>query len=389
MHLFALLRNKLSREWAAYLVYYLTTHENLSNWCVLSVQRILRSEKNHGVQHLKVLLALFKRLRPDLVPEETLPVKREQRALPRLSPAFEEVLETTRIRLNLPEVTLLPYIDSPQISVVSEVYPNYVQNCSNVTDVKSFLRTIEHGRLLTAGTNFESILRSRLNIIFVAKMTQDEKHLFHLFLKKSFAEAPLLSCTETKQFLIKTYQLYDLFHKDENLKIEHLLKKFLKVLNSVQWFNFVDEILPFIPKMQFKSYRSFFNLIMRPLYTVFCQNCNHQLTQCRIIETLSAFLYENYNGIAHTRETDEQGLPNDDFVCIIAAIKHLTRLLLNMEPASFESKYTALNAYDTILKGEQLVSMVGLDIVPVDAADLIPLTRNYVILEFYAKILEE
>lgn len=151
-----------------------------------------------------------------------------------------------------------------------------------------------------------------------------------------------------------------------------------------------DEILKVFPRLHFKSFQAFWDSMLVQCYQIFVSsNCNMRI-MCSIVDAFGKFVLNQYRFIASCNSSQERSryFSDADFRVVVDALKHFTKILINIEPATFEATFCVLGAFRRIMEGEQLISMNGLDVVPVTVAHLIPLTSSALILESYAKVLD-
>lgn len=184
VHIFALIKNPLYHDLVAELIYYTTTPQTLTNWCVLMVVRQLDVAVKKSP--LKALLALFKRLRPDFVSVDTISETAEEKAFILLHPSFEKTLEHTRCRLGRPPPKVLPYCDFHPTILTSQVYSKYEE--ADFQDMKVFLRTYNCADFSPYATRLTGILEHKFNFLLYSVMPEDDQMHFQFFLKKSFSE---------------------------------------------------------------------------------------------------------------------------------------------------------------------------------------------------------
>lgn len=185
-HIYFLLTDPQYQDLAAQLIYYASNQGNLTNWCVVIVQKVMETSKRKP--HLKALLALFERLRPDFVSLNTMSTKVEENSFPKLSKTFVRTLEYTKSRLNRVEEQKVAFLDVQQISLASNAYPLYVRHATTFSTMKDFLRFYLYGHYVTFGTNYMSILEHKFNFLLIAVMPDADQIKFKLFMKRHFLE---------------------------------------------------------------------------------------------------------------------------------------------------------------------------------------------------------
>lgn len=184
---YSFLKQKSIQPFVAQLIYYLTSYDNLTPWCVSQIEDIIAVDSNNS--SILALASLFKRMKLHLGSSDVLDSRSEEASFPAINKLLSKNLIEVQKRRNITALDEeVVDLEQNQIVIKSGCYPDYKRTFPEFNSISELMEFLITGQFDSYGTAYDAILTHKYNFTFVLCQTEQETVKFNYFIQKSWTK---------------------------------------------------------------------------------------------------------------------------------------------------------------------------------------------------------